>query len=155
MEFSLAELIEDSMKVENVDKRKVIKILTDYIKSGCDEKEIYECVYKEVYKDTLLPEMCEEWISMMGNEEHSGAKWNLEETNAVARRLDYNFAEKPYSPEEFRLMMTKEYYAHSIPLKRSGVNLEPSGWGRIADYYFITDDKAKCDLVDKFFCLFK
>jgi hypothetical protein len=75
MEFSLAELIEDSMKVENVDKRKVIKILTDYIKSGCDEKEIYECVYKEVYKDTLLPEMCEEWISVMGNEEHSGAKW--------------------------------------------------------------------------------
>ncbi len=41
-----------------------------------------------------------------------------------------------YTFDEFRTVMIKEYYEHNIPLRRTNVALDPSAWGRMADYYF-------------------
>ncbi len=86
----------------------------------------------------------------MGDGERVGSRWSLEDTNSVAKKLDYDFSVKPYTPYEFRLVMTMEYYEHNSPLKRSNVTLEPTGWGRIADHWLTHNPKSK--LVNDFFC---
>lgn len=149
MEFDIGNLIENSMEIPGVDRKKVVRILSDGIKNKCDEMCIFKCLYKEIYKGKLLPELCDKWISIMGNEESSGPKWTLEDTNSVIKRLGYDPYERGYTPEEFRTVMTMEYYEHNPPLKKSNVTLEPTGWGRIADHWLTHNPKGK--LVDDFF----
>ena len=93
-------------------------------------------------------------ISMLGNEAESGSKWSIEEAKEVAKKLDYDLNNKPYTLDEFRTVVIKEYYEHNIPLRRSNVALEPSAWGRMADYYF-TGRNQKGKLVDDYFCMKK
>lgn len=147
--MEISKIIEDILDCETVDRKKVIKILSKGIELKCNEKDVCESLYRECYGNTLIPSMCEELISEMKNIESSGSIWTLEETNNVAKKLDIVFETKPYTPEEFRTVMIMEYYEHSIPLKKSGVSLEPTGWGRMADYA-LTNCPSK--LVDYYFC---
>lgn len=147
--MEVSKIIENILDCENADRKKIIKILSKGIELKCDEKEVCETLYRECYGDTLIPEMCEELISKMNNIERSGSIWTIEDTNNVAKKLDIIFEAKPYTPEEFRAAMTMEYYEHNIPLKKSGVSLEPTGWGRMADY---TLTKCPSKLVDYYFC---
>lgn len=139
--MEISKLIDEIVNCETADKKKIIKLLMKGIQSKCEEKDICEEIYKESYGDVLIPSLCEELISKMSNGEKSGAVWNLEDTNSVAKKIDIDFESKPYTPEEFRTVMTMEYYEHSIPLKKCGVVLEPTGWGRLADYALTNDPK--------------
>lgn len=132
--MDICNLIERILNNDSTDKNKVIKLLGNGIKSNCCEEDVCENIYREIYDDELIPELCEELIDNMSNEDKNGSIWSLDETNNVAKKLDIEFDSKPYTPEEFRTVMTMEYYEHNTPLKKSGVNLEPTGWGRLADY---------------------
>lgn len=147
--MDVSKIIEKVINCELCDRKKIMKILSDGIKNKTNEECICEEVYRECYGDMLIPELCEELVTEMSNAERSGKIWSIDDTNNVAKKLDIKFDEKPYTPEEFNTVMTMEYYEHSIPLKKSGVNLEPAGWGRMADYA-LTNDPSK--LVDYYFC---
>lgn len=146
--MDISKIIEDVLECESVDRKKIIKLLTKDIRLKVDEGKVCEELYRECYKNTLVPELCEELISKMKNEERTGAIWTIEDTNSVAKKLDIVFESKLYTPEEFRTAMTMEYYEHNIPLKKSGVSLEPTGWGRLADYSLT---KCPSKLVDYYF----
>jgi len=149
--FNIEDLIEDSMNEPNVDKKKVIEILSKGLRGKFDECEVYEAIYREIYKNELIPEKCEELIKHLHQAEEHGSKWSLAETNNVASRLDFNFNEKPYTPEEFRTAMHIQYYDIACPMKKAGKEMSPSDWGRLADFYFMADDEPKTKLVDFYF----
>ena len=146
--MDICNLIDEIINNDSTDSKKIVKILSKGVKYHCSEDEICENVYREIYGDELIPSLCEELIEDMSNEERSGAIWTLEDTNNVAKKLDIEFSTKPYTPEEFRTVMTMEYYEHNVPLKKSGVNLEPTGWGRLADYSLVS---CPSKLVDYYF----
>lgn len=147
--MKLEKLAEIMYNDEKVDKKKIIKILSDGIECEKCEKEIFKCLYKEIYGDVLVPSLCEELISTFKNADSSGAVWTLEETNNVAKKLEIEFKDKPYTAEEFRTAMTMEYYEHNIPLKKSSITLDGVDWGRMADYA-LKNNPGK--LVKYFFC---
>ena len=147
--MGISNIIEDILNCDTTDKKEIIKFLSKCIEAKRNEDEVCETLYRKCYGDTLIPDLCEELISEMENSERSGSIWSLDDTNNVAKKLDIIFDSVPYTPEEFRAVMTMEYYEHSIPLKKSGVNLEPTGWGRLADYS-LTKNPSK--LVDYYFC---
>lgn len=130
--MKLTELTEMMIQDEKVDKLKIIKALSKGIDNNKCECEIFEMIYRDIYGNKLVPKLCDKLIDCLENSEHSGSIWSLEETNSVAKKLDIDF--NSFSPEEFRAMMTIEYYEHNIPLKKSNVELEATAWGRMADY---------------------
>lgn len=146
MEIDL--LIEEIMDNPSLDKKKIIKLLSNGIKTGKTECELCEAIYREAYSH-LSDVMCEELISKMSNENRSGNIWSDEEVKNAAKRLDFDFEEKCYTPEELKAAMTMEYYNLYTPLKKSGVSLEPTGWARIGDYILTNNPKK---LIDCYFC---
>lgn len=146
--MNLHKLVADAMSSEKIDKNVIAMILTE----GIANKENECCVTEKVYRATynyLLPELCEELISGFSNEEKAGSIWSIEDTNNVARKLEIDFSTKPYTPSEFRAAMHMKYYEHNIPLKKSGVTLDPTGWGRLAEYCL---NKKPKKLIDYYFC---
>ena len=137
-------LIEDIMSEPGLDRKKIIKLLSNGIKAGKSECELCEEIYRESYSH-LTPVLCEELISKMSNENRSGNIWSIEDVNSVAKKLDIEFSDKNYTPEELRTAMTMEYYELYTPLKKSGVSLEPTGWARIADYALTKHPKKLID----------
>ena len=151
MNFDIEDLIEKSMDIGGVDKKKVIKIMVEGVKSKCAEEDTYEKLYREIYGNVLQPAECEELIASLYQGEEKGAKWSLDDAKTVANKLDFDFDKKPYTPEEFRAAMHIKYYDNAVPLKRSGVTLENTGWGRLGDFYFTGDDEKEGKIVDYFF----
>jgi hypothetical protein len=151
MDWNIRTLIEKAMNIATVDKDKVIDIMVDSIKYKFCEKDTFEKIYREVYCNTLLDEHCDHLIGMLYNSDKTGAIWSIEDTNEVAKKLDYDFDEKPYTPAEFRAAMHIKYYENQTPLRKSGINLENTTWGKMADYYLTTDKDSK--LVDHYFYL--
>lgn len=151
MMLDIEELAEDAMKEEGVDRKKVMAILAKGLRNKMDEMSVYESIYREVYGCELTPEKCDQLISMLHQGEEKGAKWSLSDTNSVAAKLDYNFDEKPYTPEEFRAAMHIRYYDMAFPLKKSGKDMSPTDWGRQADFFFTAEDEKPSVLVDYFF----
>lgn len=150
-DFDVEKLIDEAMNVDGVDKKKVIKIMADSMRHKEDEKKTYEKLHKEIYKNILLPDECDVLIDSLYQGDERGARWTLEDTNSVASKLDIDFSEKPYTPEMFRAAMHIKYYDDAYPLKKSGVTLENTGWGRMADFFFCADDEKQDRLVDYFF----
>lgn len=142
------ELMEEIVNSDNIDKKMVLLLMAKGIKCKCEAEDMCEEIYRCAYGNILKPSLCAELISKMSNEEQSGAIWTLDETNAVAKKLEIDFSTVDYTPEEFRCVMTMEYYEHNIPLKKSGVTLEATGWGRFADYALRKDP---CKLVNYYF----
>ena len=147
--MKLEKLAEIMYNDEKVDKKKIIEILSKGIECKKCEKEIFKCLYKEIYGDILITSKCEELIATFKNADSSGAVWTLEETNNVAKKLEIEFKDKPYTAEEFRTVMTMEYYEHNIPLKKSSITLDGVDWGRMADYALKNEPDK---LVKYFFC---
>jgi hypothetical protein len=142
----LNKIVEKVLNCETTDKDEIIKLLSKCIEEDNSECEVCEMLYRKCYGNTLIPELCEEIISKINTD---GTSWNLEDTNGVARKLDIDFDTVTYSPEEFRTAMIMEHNNHYVPLKKSGVNLEATGWGRMADYSLT---KCPSKLVDCYFC---
>jgi hypothetical protein len=153
MEWDIRNLVEKAMNIATVDRDKVIDLMVDSIKCRACEKDTFEKIYREVYCDTLMDEHCDHLVGMLYNSEKSGAVWTLEETNDVAKKLGYEYDSKPYTPAEFRVAMHIKYYENQIPLRKSGINLDATTWGKLADYYLTTDAGSK--LVDFYFYLLK
>ena len=80
-------LIEDIMSEPGLDRKKIIKLLSNGIKAGKSECELCEEIYRESYSH-LTPVLCEELISKMSNENRSGNIWSIEDVNSVAKKLD-------------------------------------------------------------------
>lgn len=125
----------------NTDYKEISRIIAEDIDASKCAKCIYKDVYKYAYENHLQSEECENWISK------DGAVWSLEETNAVAKKLEYDFEKKPYTKDEFRMAMHLMYYQNYKPLKESNVTLESTAYGRLADHYL----NSPCILVDEYF----
>lgn len=149
--MEIVKLIEDAMKQEGIDRKKIIEIMAHALRDGKKEEEAYEKVYREVHGMHLGAEECEALIDMLHQGDEHGAKWSMDDVKSVADKLDYDFDEKPYSPEELRAAMHIAYYDSAVPLKKSGVSLEGTGWGRMGDFYFTADDEKPGRLVDYYF----
>lgn len=149
--MDIEELIEDAMEIPGVDKKKIIEIMAHGLREGKNEKETYEKVYRNIYGNHLAPEECNELIEMLYQGEEHGPKWTLDEVKNVASRLDYDFSKKPYTPEELRAAMHIKYYDAATPLRKSGVALENTGWGRMGDFFFTAEDEKPGALVDYYF----
>lgn len=132
-------------------KDRVLSILSEGIEHGKSEKCLYKMIYKEVYGNTLIPEHCEELIASLHQGSEQGAKWTKSECESVASKLSYKFDVKPYTLDEFRAAMHICYYMMNSPLKDSGISVEPTGWGRCANFYFTGSDAVEDKLVSYYF----
>jgi hypothetical protein len=132
-------------------KSSVIKTLTDGIINNKGEKYLCKKLYKEVYGCTLIPELCDELIASLHQGTEHGSKWSKSDCETVANKLGYKLDIKPYTIHEFRAAMHVCYYMMNTPLKDSGITVEPTGWGRCANFYFTSDDSFKDKLVGFYF----
>ena len=124
----------------NVDYKEIARMLSENIDNNIDKECIYKKIYKYVFDKHLQQEECEELIST--------EIWTLEETNSVAKKLDYDFLKKHYTCYEFRAMMHLVYYCIHQPLKESGNSIESTTYGRIANH--LLEDMNYC-LIDEYF----
>lgn len=149
--MNIEDIVEKSMEGTEAERRKVLKIMAKGLRDKIDECDVYERIYRELYGNTLQPDECEELIESLHQGEEHGEKWSLEATNGVASKLDIDFEEKPYTEQEFRAAMHIQYYECAIPMKKNGFSLEGTGWGRMGDFYFMSENAAKDKLVTCFF----
>jgi hypothetical protein len=148
LESLVTEIISNS---DDSTKGKVIKTLADGILNKKGEKHLCKELYKEVYGCTLIPDLCEELIASLHQGSEHGAKWSKSDCESVASKLGYKIDIKPYTIHEFRAAMHVCYYMMNTPLKDSGITVEPTGWGRCANFYFTSDDSFKDKLVGFYF----
>ena len=152
MMWDIEDLVEKAMKEEGVDRKAIVEIMAKALRDRVGIEEAYKKIYCKVYKNILIPEMCDDLISRLYQGDEKGAKWSLEEVKSVASRLDYDFSKKPYTPEMLRAAMHIMYYDTATPLKKSGVSLDnPSMWGRLGDFFFTADDEKENRLVMYYF----
>jgi hypothetical protein len=131
-------------------KNMVLSMLVHSIHED-DKKLLCREIYKEVYGDTLIPELCDELIATLHQGTEHGAKWSRSECEMVANKLGYKLDTKPYTLDEFRAAMHVSYYMMNTPMKESGISVEATGWGRCANFYFTSDDSFKDKLVGLYF----
>jgi hypothetical protein len=132
-------------------KNVVLCKLANGIKEEKDEKTVCKEIYSEVYGSTLIPELCEELIDTLHQGSEHGSKWTKADCESIANKLGYRIDSKPYSVHEFRAAMHICYYMMNVPLKESGINMDPTSWGRCANFYFTSDDAFKDKLVGLYF----
>lgn len=132
-------------------KNKVLSMLVHNIHEGDDKKLLCREVYKEVYGNTLIPELCEELIETLHQGSEHGVKWSKSDCEIVANKLGYKFDTKPYTLDEFRAAMHICYYMMNTPMKESGISIESTGWGRCANFYFMSDDAFEDKLIGLYF----
>lgn len=148
---SLQTLLERASTIPNVDYKVIAKIISEDIDNDKDDICIYKDVYKHIFDGHLQVEECESFINHLREKDKEGSIWTLEESNSVAKRLDYDFAKKPYTKEEFRVAMHLQYYRLYYPLKESNITLESTVYGRLADFYFTSESSKECDLIHEYF----
>lgn len=152
MMWDIEDLVEKAMKEENVDRKAVVEIMVKCLRNKVGIAEAYKQIYKKVYGDVLIPDLCNELIFSLYQGEEKGVKWSLEDVKSVASKLDYEFSKKPYTPEMLRAAMHVMYYDTATPLKKSGVSIDnPSMWCRLGDFYFTADDEKTGRLVKYYF----
>ena len=151
MDCRLEGLIMRASVIPGVDYKEISQIISEDI-DACKCKEyIYRDVYKYVFNGHLHADECEEWITALNEKDRSGKIWSIDETNNVAKKLDYDFDKKPYTKDEFRVAMHLVYYKNYFPLKESSVTLDSTTYGRMADFHFTSNNSKPCKLVDEFF----
>jgi hypothetical protein len=132
-------------------KNMVIHKMAESIMEHKDELALCRELYKEIHGNTLIPELCNELITTLHQGAEHGAKWSRSECESVANKLGYKMDVKPYTLDEFRAAMHVCYYMMNVPMKDSGITVEPTGWGRCANFYFTADDAFKDKLVGLYF----
>lgn len=151
MNYDVEKLINRAMDLEGIDKDKVIKIMADGLRDKEPEKKVYEKLYREIYDGRLSDDCCIKLVESLYQGDEKGQKWSIEDAKSVASHLDIDFDKTIYTLREFWAAMHIQYYDMYCPLKKSGVNLEPSAWGRLGDFYFTADDEPADKIVDYFF----
>lgn len=151
MDCRLEGLIMRASVIPEVDYKEISQIIAEDIDACKCKHDIYKDVYKYVFDGHLHADECEEWIMSLAEGDRIGKIWTLDETNNVAKRLDYDFSKKPYTKEEFRTAMHLAYYKNYFPLRESNVSLESTTYGRMADFYFTSSNSEPCKIVNEFF----
>lgn len=147
MDCRIEGLVMRASALPDVDFKMIAQVISEDTDKGYCKEMIYKDLYKKIYKNHLQYEECEEFIDSLQEKEKKGSIWSIEETNSVAKKLEYDFMRKSYSKDEFRTAMHLYYYELYYPLKESGVTLESTTYGRLADSYFDYDGK----LIDCYF----
>lgn len=133
------------MRAIGKDYQKIAQKLAELVDAGWDKCHIYKCLYKHIFEGHLQPDECEHLVGDV----HT---WTIEDTDSVARNLDYDFSKKPYSRHEFWAAMNIMHGMISSPLKESGTAIESTSYGRITDKWLSSDDNV---LTEKYFHMCK
>jgi hypothetical protein len=151
--FKLYELIEIGKK-EGKNVEKMLESVAKNIDCGHTSFEIFSDLYEEVFGHHLCDSFCIKFVEHLSNKTSKGKKWNIEQTNDVARKIGINFSANDYTAYEFFAAMHFVWYKYSEVLEESNIT-DPLIFGKLADCYLDNINEPKGKLVNDFFYIEK
>lgn len=145
--MDLKELVKKA--IQTSDKDKVSIAITNLILDDADEVKVFHELYDFVYGDTLCEEKCIEWVNSMHSMEEKGKRWEITQTDELARRLEIDYSK--YTKYEFWAACHMIYYDYKDVIKKTSGITDDVIFARFAKAFLEDEDAIKGKLKEYYF----